>query len=186
LKNRQLPPGIAERQKKYLEDKATVWAAEDQRTQLSQKDLAQVSERVHTKIGNLEYRTIHCALNLPSEPPPAQRVAWGSQLATSLKAGSNPESSAYFCLDMRVNRLNAHHVIGLKRGKLKTPRHYSLFDANYWEITQINETVLEKFLADISHCLPKKEAYHGLLTHITPKPVSTYDPFAGVEVDEWV
>jgi hypothetical protein len=174
LKSEILPPGIQKRQEKYLKDKRDAWppAPGVQLEELYEKEFAEKSANVHTKIG-IKLKYVATGNGKSPGNTLVDQGLWAIELARLLTSRGDSVSSAYFFLDLRHHKSNEHHLIGLKRGKLKTPCHYSLFDANCWEVTQISEDVLAKFLADFSVLLPKYD--YWFLNNVTVKE----DPFEG-------
>jgi hypothetical protein len=140
-----MPPKIRERQKEYeTKFDADLESAQSKSTFPKDKEgqLRAVGQ-IMRNITSLDYEAVASGVIQQGTHGLTQ---FALNLATHLRTIGERNVSAFFHLKLRQGEGGKSHAVGFKRGKLKQPRHYSLFDANFYEITAIKESDLARFI----------------------------------------
>jgi hypothetical protein len=122
-----------------------------------------------TKIGDMGYKPTGVSGNLHDR----NFLSFGLLVAAKV-ANVNKPHPTYFYLKLSQNK-GVGHVVGLKRGKSGGEHiHYSLFDANYFEFSKIQQRFLPPFLTEYTQeCL--NEYSHYDLFQVVPPVIKAMD-----------
>ena len=147
--SKHVPQDIQERQKEYL-GRWPTYLLDNLPTELETATiggaLAGITALNYKPVGEGNWPSCNLALKQSLADQVLKKVA--ADLALNLRTAGDTTKTAFFHLRLvgQKGGRSRGHAVGLKRGKNNNPRHYSLFDANTWEVTNIQEKDLEEFL----------------------------------------